>query len=77
MGQEKNEVEVEGQKKNELKIGVGGEQQVLLQSQPRSLVLKKPKVFAEKYFFNVHHVVLVYCRRKFENLYSLLILKTT
>ena len=68
MGQERSEVKVESQKKNKLKIGVRGKQQVLLQGQPRSL--------AETYFFNVHHVVLVYCRRKFDKLYFLLFLTT-
>ena len=69
MGEERSEVKVEGQNKNYLKIGLGGGgEQVLLQGQPRTLVLKEPKVFAETYFFNVivHHVVLVYCRRKFD-----------
>ena len=36
---------------------MGGKQQVLLLIQPRSLALKKPKVFAETNFFNIRHVV--------------------
>ena len=39
MGHERSEVKVEGQKKNYLKIGVRRKQQVLLQGQPRSLVI--------------------------------------
>ena len=54
-----------GQERSEEKVGSEKElTEDWSRGQPRSLVLKKLKVFAETYFFNFHHVVLVYCRRK-------------